>query len=118
MTYSEQINLVENYLKNELNFKVEFFANDLPEDISGRTIYNEELIKINEPTAEEALFTLLHEAGHAYSYRKYFTKLGLSQPDDVSKRETYAYLYGYGIAKMLKLNITKEMWINSEKQYD
>ena len=113
MNYSDRIKILEDYIKSTLGFKVIFFADDLPNDVAGRCYYNEKTIKINEPSAKDALFTLLHEAGHAYSYIKYWTKLRQPQPA-VDKREQYAYFYGFGISKILNLGITKDEWKEME----
>lgn len=109
MTYSEQIDLVINKIKS-LGFNVTLFSSELPDDIAGRTFYNKKEVHIgNLPSAEEALFTLVHEAGHVLSYDKYYCKLNEKQPE-VEKREIYAYLYGWVIIKQLNLSISKEDW--------
>jgi len=108
MTNSEKIDKVKEFIES-LGFSVELFSKILPDDVSGRTYYTSCHVAINCVTAKEALYTILHEAGHVFSYDKYFRKLQQNQPN-VELREKYAYLYGWGISKQLNLGISKEEW--------
>lgn len=107
MNYMEMYDKVKEFLKSK-GCDVEEFA-DLPEDVVGRIYYTESLIRLDCSSAKEALFTLLHEGGHWLSYLRYYVQQNIKQPKP-EKRETYAYLYGWYIIKLLNLDITKEIW--------
>lgn len=108
LDYYKEYNKVVEYLSIN-DCTVVQFSDNLPDDVVGRCYYKDSRIELNCISAKEALFTLLHEAGHWYSYMKYFKKLKQTQPN-IDLRETYAYLYGWGIAKILKIEITKNEW--------
>lgn len=108
-SFYDRYSRLAKYVENTLNFKVINFSDQLPNDIAGRIFYIEREIHLNCPSAESGLYTLLHEAGHAYSYRKYWIKLKQKQPTP-EQREIYAYLYGWGLNKSLNLNIDKDSW--------
>lgn len=110
-TYSEKIEILKDFIETQFDFKVNLFSNDLPDDVCGRTYYQNKHVCLNCTTAKQTFFTLLHEAGHVMSYDKYFYKLLQNQPD-VKIREHYAYLYGWVINKKLNLDVTKDEWRN------
>jgi hypothetical protein len=114
-SFSDQIAIATTYLEN-LGWKIITFSDKLPEGVYGRIYYVNKEIHLSDriPSAEQALFTLLHEGGHALSYIKYYEVLGEKQPI-TEKRELYAYLYGWVLIKKLKIEISKEIWRKKNK---
>lgn len=107
MNFSEKIDILESYV-NSLGFQLIKFSDELPHT-GGRVYYDKKEIHIKCGSAEDAFYTVLHEAGHCLSYNKYFIKLKQLQPN-VEKRELYAYFYGWVINKQLSLGVDKETW--------
>lgn len=109
MSFSDKYYQLKEHIEMLYGFKVISFSNILPDDVSGRVFYTEKEIHINCCTAESALYTLLHEGGHALSYIKYCVNLKQEQPPK-EKRELYAYFYGWVLNKNLNFGVSKETW--------
>ena len=62
--YSEMIQRLTG-LAEQLGYVVDLYAFDLPGGVSGRIDYQARTIRLNEPSAGQAVATLAHEIGHA-----------------------------------------------------
>ena len=111
--YTEAIERLINIIESKYNFKVIKYCFDLPENVVGRIDYKNRLIMLNEPTAKEALMTLCHEFGHLISFAKY----GDREQPSKSKRELWAYFYGWKIVCRYNLKnlISKQDWKEHHK---
>lgn len=107
MGYTNIINELVAYIEKN-GFTVKLLSDEIPDDVCGQIRYIKREIHIGQDiSAEEAMYTLIHEGGHMLSYNRLFLQQGQPQPD---RREELALLYGWKIIKDLKLPITKEMW--------
>ncbi len=103
------------YMNNILNklkelceisrLRYELFAIWLPSGILGRCDYQSNIIFINSPKIHEAIMTMAHEMGH---YASFLNNMDMDFDED--KRETLAYLYGWGILRYVGADVNKEEW--------
>lgn len=75
----------------------------LPENVSGMYRSETNEIFLNEPSAEFALMTLAHEAGHWLGYL-------IEVKPERSERETQAYEYGWEVLKWFHAPVSRVLW--------
>jgi hypothetical protein len=86
---------------------VDLFATKLDNRKQGECDYSKQKIKINCPKSKDALYTLVHESGHWFSYL-YNKKI-----EDVytpSQRERLAFIFGWKLIKILEIPIDITSW--------